>query len=89
MASYEGNNQEVNNVEDDQVPFFPHLRLDREELDATYPSLQSPDDFDAGNVESAEPTLQAGLKVATTIAEAMRVHGRTRRDKATNQKIAS
>ena len=69
-------------LEGEQRPCFPHLQLDRRELDKEYPSLEAPSDFDTPHGEPAEPTLQAGLKVASSIATAMRVHGRTRRDKA-------
>ena len=86
MASYDDTGEQVNSVEaeqpsGEQTPFFPHLLLSRPVLDEAYPSLEAPDDFDAANGETSEPTLQAGLKVATSIATAMRVHGRTRQDK--------
>ncbi len=97
MASYDspaGETEKVENAvntldndhaeqpEGEQRPCFPHLQLDRRELDRDYPSLEAPSDFDTPNGEPAEPTLQAGLKVASSIATAMRVHGRTRQDKA-------
>ena len=89
MASYHNSNTTINSVEGEQQPqedsgqaaFFPHLLLSRDELDLAYPSLQAPEDFDATNNETEEPTLREGLKAATDIAEAMRVHGRTRRDR--------
>jgi len=86
MASYDDTGEQVNSVEaeqpsGEQAPFFPHLLLSRPELDEAYPSLKAPDDFDAANGETTEPTLQAGLRVAASIAKAMKVHGRTRQDK--------
>jgi len=75
-------NDQAEQPEGEQRPCFPHLQLDRRELDKSYPSLEAPSDFDTPNGEAAEPTLEAGLKVASSIATAMKVHGRTRRDKA-------
>ncbi len=100
MASYESSSDQLENTVDtlnsveaeqpggEQTPCFPHLQLNRPELDKAYPSLEAPDDFDAANCESPEPTLQAGLKVASSIATAMKVHGRTRQDK-TQQNLNS
>ncbi len=100
MASYDSTSEQLENTADslnsveaeqsgeEQTPCFPHLQLNRPELDRTYPSLEAPDDFDEANCEPPEPTLQAGLKVASSIATAMKVHGRTRQDK-TQQNLNS
>ena len=90
MASYEeptlnnletddANNAE-NNPDDNQPCFLPHKQHTRAELNDEYPSLTAPDDFDQPGAENHEPLLDAGLRQAKEIAEAMRVHGRTKRD---------
>jgi len=90
MASYEeptlnnletddANNAE-NNQDDNQPCFLPHRQHTRAELNDEYPSLTAPDDFDQPGAENDEPLLSAGLRQAKEIAEAMRVHGRTKRD---------
>ncbi len=91
MASYEeptlnnletddANNNAENNPDDNQPCFLPHKQHPRTELNGEYPSLTAPDDFDQPGAESREPLLDAGLRQARDIAEAMRVHGRTKRD---------
>ncbi len=91
MASYEeptlnnletddANNDAENNPDDNQPCFLPHKQHTRAELNDEYPSLTAPDDFDQPGAENHEPLLDAGLRQAKEIAEAMRVHGRTKRD---------
>jgi hypothetical protein len=67
----------------EQPTIIPHLHFGREELDARYPSLTAPSDFDQPGSEPQDQLLDAGMRVAGSIAIAMKLHGRTRRDQAT------
>ena len=63
-----------------QPTIIPHLHYKRQELDARYPSLTAPSDSDQPGSEPQDQLLEAGMRVAGSIAIAMRLHGRTRRD---------
>ena len=80
MASYD--DEQLNNVDEDhnQPAVMPHKDMTREQLDKEYPSLEAPDDFDVPGQEAPEPLLEAGMQEARDIADAMRIHGRTKRD---------
>ena len=84
MASYD--EEQLNNVDEDhndqhnQPAVMPHKNMSREQLDKEYPSLGAPEDFDDPGQEPPEQLLQAGMKEARDIADAMRTHGRTKRD---------
>ena len=84
MASYD--EEQLNNVDEDhndqhnQPAVMPHKNMSREQLDKEYPSLGAPEDFDAPGQEPPEQLLQAGMQEARDIADAMRIHGRTKRD---------
>jgi hypothetical protein len=71
---------ETEEDQQDLLMILPHLVMTTEELNAAYPSLQAPEDFDQHNVEPAEPTLEVGMREAASIASAMRRFGRTKRD---------
>jgi hypothetical protein len=68
----------------EQPTIIPHLHFGRRELDARYPSLTAPSDFDQPGSEPRDQLLEAGMQVAESIAVAMKTHGRTRRDQATD-----
>jgi hypothetical protein len=71
---------ETEEDQQDLLMILPHLVMTTEELNAAYPSLQAPEDFDQHNVEPVEPTLEVGMREAASIASAMRRFGRTKRD---------
>jgi hypothetical protein len=62
-------------------PIMPHLSLDSQSLDASYPSLVAPvDDWLEDVVDDSEDgILKAGERIASEIREAMQTRGRRRR----------
>jgi hypothetical protein len=62
-------------------PTMPHLDLDSQSLDASYPSLVAPvDDWLEDVVDDSEDgILKAGERIASEIREAMQTRGRRRR----------
>ena len=60
---------------------MPHLTLDSQSLDASYPSLVAPVDDWLEDVpdDSEDGILKAGERIASEIREAMQTRGRRRR----------
>jgi len=81
---YELGEDDGNDEGPEQPTIIPHLHFGRRELDTRYPSLTAPSDFDQPGSEPRDQLLEAGMQVAESIAVAMKTHGRTRRDQATD-----
>ena len=68
--------------EADVEPFMPHASYEPDDLDRLHPALVAPgeSDYTEQDDDPLEPLLVHGKKIAGSIAAAMTIFGRTKRD---------